>query len=112
MKRILALAPCLLQHPDACLDGMPERCRASRRRATRFRSPSRARRACRAATSDVAVLAGGCFWGVQGVFQGTSMGHQRGLRLRRRRPEVAIYEVVSSGTTGHAESVQITLTPD
>ncbi len=55
-----------------------------------------------------AVFAGGCFWGVEAVFErlkgvldvvsGYSGGDQR----------TAIYEVVSTGTTGHAESVQVT----
>ena len=60
---------------------------------------------------EVAVLAGGCFWGVQGVFQhvaGVSnavSGYTGGAR------ETADYERVSSGTTGHAESVQVTFDP-
>ncbi|HYM32707.1 MAG TPA: peptide-methionine (S)-S-oxide reductase MsrA [Candidatus Cybelea sp.] len=63
------------------------------------------------ATSEVAVLAGGCFWGVQGVFQhvkGVSnavSGYAGGEKDR------AQYEIVSSGSTGHAESVQITYDP-
>jgi peptide-methionine (S)-S-oxide reductase len=57
------------------------------------------------------VLAGGCFWGVQAVFQhvkGVSRaisGYAGGTK------ETAIYEVVSSGRTGHAESVQVTFDP-
>src|SRR3984957_20439648 len=57
------------------------------------------------------VLAGGCFWGVQAVVQhvkGVSQavsGYAGGTR------ETAIYEVVSSGRTGHAESVQVTFDP-
>jgi peptide-methionine (S)-S-oxide reductase len=63
------------------------------------------------ATSEVAVLAGGCFWGVQGVFQhvkgvvGAVSGYAGGDRA------TAAYEVVSTGSTGHAESVQITFDP-
>jgi peptide-methionine (S)-S-oxide reductase len=63
------------------------------------------------ATADVAVLAGGCFWGVQGVFQhvrgvtGAVAGYAGGDR------ESASYEVVSGGATGHAESVQIAFDP-
>jgi peptide-methionine (S)-S-oxide reductase len=57
------------------------------------------------------VLAGGCFWGVQGVFQ-----HVRGVRkavsgYAGGARATAEYEVVSSGTTGHAESVEITYDP-
>jgi peptide-methionine (S)-S-oxide reductase len=61
--------------------------------------------------SETAVLAGGCFWGVQGVFQHVKgvteaeSGYTGGLR------ETANYETVSTGTTGHAESVRITYDP-
>jgi len=63
------------------------------------------------ASSEVAVLAGGCFWGVQGVFQ-----HVEGVRnavsgYAGGGKETAEYERVSSGTTGHAESVQVTFDP-
>jgi len=63
------------------------------------------------AASEVAVLAGGCFWGVQGVFEhvagvisavsGYAGGEQR----------TAQYETVSTGATGHAESVKVTFDP-
>jgi peptide-methionine (S)-S-oxide reductase len=60
---------------------------------------------------EVAVLAGGCFWGVQGVFQ-----HVKGVAnavsgYAGGDERTAQYEIVSSGTTGHAESVQITFDP-
>ena len=64
-----------------------------------------------AASTEVAVLAGGCFWGVQGVFQHVDgvisavSGYAGGAR------DTAHYEMTSSGTTGHAESVQITFDP-
>ncbi len=60
---------------------------------------------------EVAVLAGGCFWGVQGVFQHVDgvldavSGYTGGAK------RTAQYEIVSTGTTGHAESVQITYDP-
>jgi peptide-methionine (S)-S-oxide reductase len=63
------------------------------------------------ATSEVAVLAGGCFWGVQGVFQhvegvtGAVSGYAGGSA------DTAHYEIVGSGTTGHAESVRVTFDP-
>jgi peptide-methionine (S)-S-oxide reductase len=67
--------------------------------------------AAQAGTSEVAVLAGGCFWGVQGVFQ-----HVKGVSnavsgYAGGDKETAEYETVSSGETGHAESVQITFDP-
>ena len=61
--------------------------------------------------SETVVLAGGCFWGVQGVFQHVKgvtqavSGYSGGTR------ETAQYETVSSGRTGHAESVEVTFDP-
>jgi peptide-methionine (S)-S-oxide reductase len=58
-----------------------------------------------------AVFAGGCFWGVQGVFE-----HVKGVKsavsgYSGGEKETAEYEKVSSGTTGHAESVEVTFDP-
>jgi peptide-methionine (S)-S-oxide reductase len=60
---------------------------------------------------QTAVLAGGCFWGVQGVYE-----HVRGVRkvlagYAGGDKATAQYETVSSGTTGHAESVKIVFDP-
>lgn len=60
---------------------------------------------------QTAVISGGCFWGVQGVFQ-----HVRGVTrvvsgYAGGAKSTAEYEQVSTGTTGHAESVQITFDP-
>jgi len=60
---------------------------------------------------QTAVLAGGCFWGVQGVFE-----HVKGVTkvvagYAGGDKSTAQYETVSSGGTGHAESVQITFDP-
>jgi peptide-methionine (S)-S-oxide reductase len=64
-----------------------------------------------AAHSETAVFAGGCFWGVQGVFE-----HVRGVKqvaagYTGGAAATAQYETVSEGNTGHAESVQITYDP-
>jgi peptide-methionine (S)-S-oxide reductase len=61
--------------------------------------------------TQVAVLAGGCFWGVQGVFQ-----HVKGVTnavsgYTGGDKKTAQYETVGSGRTGHAESVRITYDP-
>jgi peptide-methionine (S)-S-oxide reductase len=61
--------------------------------------------------AQTAVLAGGCFWGVQGVYE-----HVRGVQkviagYAGGDKATAEYETVSSGTTGHAESVKITFDP-
>jgi len=60
---------------------------------------------------EKAVLAGGCFWGVQGVFQ-----HVKGVQnavsgYAGGKADTAVYETVSGGETGHAESVEITFDP-
>ena len=63
------------------------------------------------ASSEVMVIAGGCFWGVQGVFQHVK-GVSRALSgYAGGEKSTAIYEVTNSGTTGHAESVQVTYDP-
>jgi peptide-methionine (S)-S-oxide reductase len=61
--------------------------------------------------SEVAVLAGGCFWGVQGVFQHVTGVTQAVSGYAGGTQATAEYETVSTGTTGHAESVQITFDP-
>ncbi len=58
-----------------------------------------------------AVLAGGCFWGVEGVFE-----HVKGVRSVRSgyaggKAATAHYEIVGSGLTGHAEAVEISYDP-
>jgi peptide-methionine (S)-S-oxide reductase len=60
---------------------------------------------------QTAVVAGGCFWGIQAVFQ-----HVKGVTkavsgYSGGDAKTAEYEVVSTGDTGHAESVQITYDP-
>ena len=63
------------------------------------------------ATSEVAVLAGGCFWGVQGVFE-----HVKGVTsavsgYAGGEQSTAKYDAVGSGSTGHAEAVKVTFDP-
>jgi peptide-methionine (S)-S-oxide reductase len=60
---------------------------------------------------EVAVLAGGCFWGVEGVYE-----HVKGVSdvtsgFAGRQVAGANYEQVSTGTTGNAEAVRITFDP-
>jgi peptide-methionine (S)-S-oxide reductase len=62
-------------------------------------------------SSAKAVFAGGCFWGVQGVFQ-----HVKGVTravsgYSGGSAETATYELSSTGTSGHAESVEVTYDP-
>jgi len=56
---------------------------------------------------QVAVLAGGCFWGVQGVFQHVHGVLRAVVGYAGGEVEDACYEAVSSGLTGHAEAVEI-----
>lgn len=63
------------------------------------------------APRETAVFAGGCFWGVQGVFQ-----HVKGVKnavsgYAGGAADTAQYEQVSGGQTGHAEAVEVTYDP-
>ena len=63
------------------------------------------------AGEQTAVLAGGCFWGVDAVFK-----HVKGVKkvvsgYAGGREDTAAYDLVSTGSTGHAESVEITYDP-
>jgi peptide-methionine (S)-S-oxide reductase len=57
------------------------------------------------------VLAGGCFWGVQGVYQHTKGVTKAVSGYAGGTANTAQYEAVSSGGTGHAEAVQVTYDP-
>jgi peptide-methionine (S)-S-oxide reductase len=64
-----------------------------------------------AATSETALLSGGCFWAMQGVFE-----HVKGVTkvyagYAGGASATAQYEIVSTGETGHAETVQIQFDP-
>ena len=60
---------------------------------------------------QTAVIAGGCFWGVQGVYQYTKGVRQVLSGYSGGDKSTAEYEKVGTGTTGHAESVQIVFDP-
>ncbi len=64
-----------------------------------------------AKSEQTAVVSGGCFWGIQAVFQ-----HVKGVvnatsGYAGGSAKTAAYEIVSTGETGHAESVKITYDP-
>jgi peptide-methionine (S)-S-oxide reductase len=61
--------------------------------------------------SEVAVIAGGCFWGVQGVFQHVDGVTSAVSGYAGGEKATAHYDMTSNGDTGHAESVQITFDP-
>lgn len=60
---------------------------------------------------ETAVLAGGCFWGVQGVFQHLEGVTQAMSGYAGGDKSTAQYETVGSGATGHAEAVRVTFDP-
>jgi peptide-methionine (S)-S-oxide reductase len=61
---------------------------------------------------QTAVIAGGCFWGVQGVFQHTAGVVNAVSGYAGGGKNTADYNMVSTGTTGHAESVQVKYDPN
>jgi peptide-methionine (S)-S-oxide reductase len=63
------------------------------------------------ATTEVAVLAGGCFWGVQGVLQHVAGVTSAVSGYAGGDAATAHYEKVGTSATGHAESVRITFDP-
>lgn len=74
-------------------------------------APAAARVAKEKAGLKTAIFAGGCFWGVEGVFS-----HVKGVKSAESgyhggNAASAKYEVISSGLTNHAESVKITYDP-
>jgi peptide-methionine (S)-S-oxide reductase len=73
--------------------------------------PAAAQDPASTAASETAILAGGCFWGQQGVFE-----HVKGVTrvvagYSGGSKDTAVYEKVGTETTGHAEAVEITFDP-
>jgi len=99
----LAATACLVRHPV-----MPA---ASGTAPSAIPAPAVDEPATGRPKAETAVLAGGCFWGVQGVYQ-----HVKGVNAAESgyaggNAATANYETVSTETTGHAESVRITYDP-
>jgi peptide-methionine (S)-S-oxide reductase len=86
-------------------------CNAGDRPAANIPSPAADATLATAKASETTVVAGGCFWGIQAVFQhvkgviSATSGYSGGAA------STAEYELVSNGDTGHAESVKITYDP-
>jgi peptide-methionine (S)-S-oxide reductase len=86
-------------------------CSAADRPATAVPGPTVDAPVAAAKSQQTAVLSGGCFWGIQAVFQhvkgviNATSGYSGGSAM------TAQYEIVSTGVTGHAESVKITYDP-
>lgn len=64
-----------------------------------------------AGNQQVAVFGGGCFWGVEAVFEHVKGVHNVESGYAGGAAETADYETVSGGRTGHAESVKVTFDP-
>lgn len=61
--------------------------------------------------TQTAVFAGGCFWGVQGVFQHVEGVTNATSGYAGGSAETATYELTETGNTGHAEAVQVVFDP-
>ena len=86
-------------------------CRTTKASATTIPDPVLDTRLANARGSQTAVLAGGCFWGIEAVFE-----HVKGVTDVRSgysggSAATAQYEKVGTGRTGHAEAVQVTYDP-
>jgi len=60
---------------------------------------------------EVAVISGGCFWGIQAVYEHTKGVISATSGYTGGTADTAQYETVSSGKTGHAESVKVVFDP-
>jgi len=65
-----------------------------------------------AAPLQTAIFAGGCFWGMEAVFGDLHGVKQAMPGYTGGNADTAHYDMVSTGTTGHAESVRVTFDPD
>jgi peptide-methionine (S)-S-oxide reductase len=63
------------------------------------------------ASTQKVVFAGGCFWGVEGVFESLKGVTSAVSGYSGGSAQTAHYDIVSTGTTGHAESVEVTFDP-
>lgn len=78
---------------------------------TRIPPPAIDEHAAADAHLETAVFAGGCFWGVQGVFQHVTGVKNAVSGYTGGDAKDAHYRIVGTGTTGHAESVKVTFDP-
>lgn len=86
-------------------------CQTTRASATTIPDPAVDAPLAKTKGTQTAVVAGGCFWGVEAVFE-----HVKGVTSARSgysggASETAQYQKVGSGRTGHAEAVEITFDP-
>src|ERR1700739_1947114 len=110
MRKFVRLLPVLAPVGFFFLMSMPAAHTASRP-STSFPRPALDSPVAPARGQEMAVLSGGCFWGVQAVYE-----HTRGVLSATSgyaggNAATAHYETVSSGNTGHAESVKVVFDP-
>jgi len=86
-------------------------CAQAQEEAVKIPAPAFDEQPSDAVATAVAVFAGGCFWGVQGVYQHVDGVLKAVSGYAGGSQENAKYEIVGSGETGHAETVQITYDP-
>ena len=86
-------------------------CNAAAETAVKLPAPALDTPASPPVKMETAVFAGGCFWGVQAVFQHTQGVLNAVSGYAGGRKETASYAMIGSGLTGHAEAVQITYDP-
>src|SRR5690349_10302378 len=91
--------------------GMGTSARASEEKAVKLPAPTVDAMAAAQAGTATAVFAGGCFWGVQAVFQHTEGVLNAVSGYSGGDASTATYNQIGSGRTGHAEAVQITYDP-
>ena len=109
--RVLRFSGPLVQGLLIAAAALTGACAATAREQGRLVPPPAVDEPAGARTSDIAVLAGGCFWGVQGVYQHTKGVMSAVSGYAGGEKSTAEYERVGTGLTGHAESVQITFDP-
>jgi peptide-methionine (S)-S-oxide reductase len=86
-------------------------CAQAQQEATAIPAPAFDETPVAASATAVAVIAGGCFWGVQGVYQHVEGVLEAVSGYAGGSKEDARYEIVGNGDTGHAEAVRITYDP-
>lgn len=105
MQTILLLGTILI------LLGVSMSCNTATASATSIPDPTIDAPLAKTKGEETAVLAGGCFWGVEAVFENVKGVNDVKSGYSGGSAAAADYRKVSSGTTGHAEAVQITFDP-
>lgn len=106
-RSLLLLAGAIALPASLLLSGM----RPGRAEEAPHLVPAPAQQAPSASGLQQITVSGGCFWGVQGVFEHVKGVSKAVAGYAGGQARTAQYETVSTGATGHAESVQITYDP-